>query len=137
VKVGSEFLLTPLSVVEKVAEVRAETLDKSDKQYIVLNGEFVPFIDIRNEFSIDGERPHIQQALLVKYKEMLIALIVDEVIGNYQAVLKSLGDSFKKQEVISGASIMGSGQIALVLDTNRLIQEFALQNELKVNSNAL
>jgi two-component system, chemotaxis family, sensor kinase CheA len=136
VKIGAEKMLVPLSVVERVAEVRAEAFSKNDNKYIVLNKEYIPYIDIRNEFLIIGERPVLQHALLVKYKEIKVGLIIDEVIGNYQAVLKSLGESYKKQEVISGASILGSGDIALVLDTNKLIQEFTQRNELKVNANA-
>jgi len=70
----------------------------------------------------------------VKYKDFLVGIVVDEVIGNYQAVLKSLGAAYRKQEIISGASILGSGEIALVLDISRIIQEFQSENELKVNA---
>jgi two-component system chemotaxis sensor kinase CheA len=130
--VGGEYYLIPLAVVERCAEVKAETIEKADNKYIVLDGGFIPFIDLRNEFNIQAERPRVQQVLLIRYKELIVGLIVDQVVGNYQAVLKALGDSYKKQEIISGASILGSGEIALVLDTNRIIQEFASRNELKV-----
>jgi two-component system chemotaxis sensor kinase CheA len=132
--VGGEYYLVPLAVVERCAEVKAETILNAENKYIVQDGGFLPFIDLRNEFSIQIERPPVQQVLLVKHKEMTVGLIVDQVIGNYQAVLKALGSAYKKQEIISGASILGSGEIALVLDTNRLIQEFTARNELKVNA---
>lgn len=136
IRVGDEYYLVPLAVVERCAEVKAETIIKADNKYIVLNGAYIPFIDLRNEFSIQSDRPVTQQVLLVRYKEIIVGLIVDEVIGNYQAVLKALGEAYKKQEMISGASILGSGEIALVLDTNRIIQDFAARNELKVNAMA-
>jgi len=136
IKLGGEYFLVPLAVVERCAEVKAETVMKAENKYIVLEGQYIPFIDLRGEFSIQVERPAVQQVLLVRYKEMVVGLIVDEVIGNYQAVLKALGEAYKKQEIISGASILGSGEIALVLDTNRLIQEFAQRNEQKINAMA-
>ena len=74
--------------------------------------------------------------VLVKFKENQVGVIVDEVVGNYQAVLKSLGEAYKRQEIISGASILGSGEVALVLDTNRIVQDYTNQNELRVNAMA-
>jgi two-component system, chemotaxis family, sensor kinase CheA len=134
--VGNEYYLVPLAVVERCAEVKAETIINAENKYIVLDGAFIPFIDLRGEFSIQNDRPQVQQVLLVRFREIMVGLIVDQVIGNYQAVLKALGEAYKKQENISGASILGSGEIALVLDTNRIIQEFAARNDLKVNAMA-
>jgi two-component system, chemotaxis family, sensor kinase CheA len=132
VKVAGEYFLVPLSVVERCAEIKAATLAKTDNNYVVLLGEYIPFLDLRDEFIIEGERPAVQQILLIKFKEDKVGLIVDEVIGNYQAVLKALGDAYKRQEIISGASIMGSGEVALVIDTNKIIQEFNQRNEIKI-----
>jgi two-component system chemotaxis sensor kinase CheA len=53
-----------------------------------------------------------------------VALIVDNVIGEYQAVLKSLGKQYKNQEIVSGATILGDGTVALVLDTNMMVTSF-------------
>lgn len=135
-KVAGDYYLVPLGVVDRCAEVRAERIVNAQNKYIILNEEYIPFVDLRNEFGETSERPGIQQALLVKYKDMLVGIIVDEVIGNYQAVLKSLGSAYKKQEIISGASILGSGEIALVLDTTKIVQEYAETNELRVNAMA-
>jgi two-component system chemotaxis sensor kinase CheA len=52
------------------------------------------------------------------------------VIGEYQAVLKPLGKHYKKQEIISGATILGDGTIALVMDTNKAIKQFAYKTTL-------
>ena len=114
--------------------MKAADVLKSENKYVVLSEEYIPFVDMRDEFSMEEGRPDTQQILLVRYKEVLVGLVVDEVIGNYQAVLKALGEAYKKQEIISGASILGSGEIALVLDTNKIIQEYAARNELKVNA---
>ena len=136
VKVSGDYYLVPLSVVERCDEVNAQIITGSDLKYIILNEEYIPYIDLRKEFSINTERPQIQQIILVNYKDMKVGFIVDEIIGNYQAVLKTLGTAYKKQEIISGASILGSGEVALVLDTNKLIQEYAVLNEQRINSMA-
>ncbi len=54
---------------------------------------------------------------------MYVGLIVDRIVGEHQAVLKSLGKYFANQEYISGGSILGDGSIALVLDVNKLIKQ--------------
>jgi two-component system chemotaxis sensor kinase CheA len=133
-KIDSDYFIVPLAVVDRCAEVRAGQVVNAQSRYITLNGEYIPFVDLRDEFEIKTERPAVQQMLLVRYKDFLVGIVVDEIIGNYQAVLKSLGESFKKLELISGASILGSGQIALVLDTTKIIQEYAMQNEDRINA---
>ena len=60
----------------------------------------------------------------MKYEEKRVGLAVDTVIGEYQAVLKPLGRYFKAQEMISGATILGDGTVALVMDTNKMIKSF-------------
>lgn len=135
-KIAGEYYLVPLAVVERCAEVHAKDIEGKANKYITLNTEYIPYVDLRNEFGIDGERPDIQQVVLVRFKEVQVGIIVDEVVGNYQAVLKSLGEAYKRQEIISGASILGSGEVALVLDTNKIVQEYSSQNELRVNAMA-
>jgi len=133
---GGDFYLVPLAVVDRCAEIKARNVLSAENQYVIIDGEYIPFIDIRTEFAIAHERPDIQQILMVKHKDMLVGLIVDEVIGNYQAVLKSLGSAYRRQEIISGASILGSGEIALVLDVSKIIQEFSLRSEQKLTAMA-
>jgi two-component system chemotaxis sensor kinase CheA len=59
---------------------------------------------------------------MIKAEERVTGVIVDDIIGEYQTVVKPLGRFLKKQEYISGASILGDGTIALVVDSSRLIQ---------------
>ena len=68
---------------------------------------------------------------MVQYGETRIGLSVDNIIGQYQAVLKPLGKLYKNQQTISGATILGDGTVALVMDTNKLISEFA-SGEIKI-----
>jgi two-component system chemotaxis sensor kinase CheA len=64
---------------------------------------------------------------MVKYENKTIGLVVDQVIGEYQTVVKPLGRYLKSHETITGASILGSGNIAFVIDTNRLIHHFSFR----------
>lgn len=67
--------------------------------------------------------------MVIEYGDTRIGLAVDTVIGEYQAVLKSLGSMFKKQDIISGATILGDGTVALVVDPNKIISQFDYQNQ--------
>jgi two-component system chemotaxis sensor kinase CheA len=124
VMIGDTYYLIPLSVVERCAEVLTPTITESPTQYLNLNGEYIPFIDLHSEFNVKDQRLDYQRLILVKHKNMVIALVVDQIMGNHQAVLKSLGQAYRKQEIISGASILGNGEVALVLDSNKLVQKF-------------
>jgi two-component system chemotaxis sensor kinase CheA len=71
----------------------------------------------------------IEQIVVIKYDGKRVGLTVDAIVGEYQAVLKPLGKLYKKQEHISGATILGDGTIALVLDIHKMINQF-LKTEL-------
>lgn len=124
VMIGETFYLIPLSVVERCAEVSTPTITESPTQYLNLDGQYMPFIDLHKEFDVKEDRLEYQRLIIVNHKNIQVALIVDQIMGNHQAVLKSLGQAYRKQEIISGASILGNGEVALVLDSNKLVQEF-------------
>ncbi len=134
VMIGSSYYLIPLSVVERCAEVKTAVITESTTDYLNLSGEFIPFIDLRKEFDITEERLDYQRLILVSHKSIVLALVVDQILGNYQAVLKSLGHAYRKQEIVSGASILGSGEVALVLDTNKIVQEFMATREANIET---
>ncbi len=133
VMIGETYYLIPLSVVERCAEVKTEVVTENKNKYINLDEQFIPIIDLHDEFDIQEERLDYQRLILVNYKDMLVALIVDQIMGNHQAVLKSLGQAYRRQEIISGASILGNGEIALVLDTNKLVQEYMMLRNDEMN----
>ncbi len=133
VMIGETYYLIPLSVVERCAEVLTPTITEATSQYLNLDHEYIPFIDLHKEFEFNSERLDYQRLILVKHKDMQVALVVDQIVGNHQAVLKSLGQAYRKQEIISGASILGNGEVALVMDTNKLVQEFMATREDEIN----
>ncbi len=120
VKVAQKQYVIPISSIEKLFPLNEKEKKEIYNEVISLEGEQFPVIDLQKVFkeNIEPEKQHIVQ---VKYENKKIGLIVDEVVGEYQTVVKPLGKLLRGQEIISGASIMGDGSISMVIDTNRLI----------------
>lgn len=129
VMIGETYYLIPLGVVERCAEVQTPVITENKNNYLNLDNQYIPFIDLHSEFNTTEERLDYQRLILVKHKDLHVALVVDQIMGNHQAVLKSLGQIYRKQEIISGASILGNGEVALVLDSNKLVQEYMLSRD--------
>jgi len=86
---------------------------------------------LREQFKIKDAIPIKEEVLVVKYENREVGLIIDKVIGEFQTVLKPLGKHYKNQEFISGGTILGDGNVALVLDTNKIISKFSKVNNSK------
>jgi len=126
VKIAGIQFVIPLSAVLRIFAVKHTTIEKAFNNFIVLNEMRYPFYYLRDEFEINMDKPPVmEQIVLVNYEGASIGLAVDSIIGQYQAVLKPLGKLYKHQELISGASILGDGTIALVFDTNKIIKRFS------------
>jgi two-component system chemotaxis sensor kinase CheA len=125
VKVSDTFFIIPLSVVDKIFAVEHSQIIKTFNNVVVLDGKQVPFFYIRREFDLPEGKEKYEQAIVVNFEEKSVGLIVDTVIGEYQAVLKPLGKHYKNQDMISGATILGDGTVALVMDTNKIIKLFS------------
>ncbi len=136
VKIAHNFYVMPLSVVNKIYATDHEKVVNTYNNLIILDGNQIPFYYLREEFELPESEQSVEQIIVVSYEDKQIGLVVDEVVGEYQAVLKSLGKMYKEQEMISGATILGDGTVALVLDTNKIINLFSndilnLQNKEK------
>lgn len=117
VRIQEEYFVVPLSNVEACIEYQR----KSEDEGVVANrGELLPIVDLRKEFHIHGERPDIEQAVVVETGIGEIGFIVDDVIGDHQTVIKNLGKLYNDLEGVSGATILGDGGVALILDVQRL-----------------
>jgi two-component system chemotaxis sensor kinase CheA len=129
VAIDNSFFVIPLASVNKCFEFKHESLVNAVNNLIYVNDGHIPFIYLRSEFKITTKCPDIEQVVVIEYGDMRIGLAVDKVIGEYQAVLKSLGSIFRKQDIISGATILGDGTVALVVDPNKIINQFSYQNQ--------
>lgn len=128
VKIADNHYIIPLSVVGKIYSTGQESVVNKFNNLIVLDGERIPFYYLREEFNLPNNNEDHEQIIVVSYEDKKIGIVVDEVVGEYQAVLKALGKLFKNQEIISGATILGDGTVALVMDTNKMILQFSKDN---------
>ncbi len=132
VKIANSHYLIPLTIINHSSEIRMSEINTTNNNRIVLDNEMVSYINLRKEFEIHEAYPEVSRIVVINYDDRKVALLVDVIIGEHQAVLKPLGEVFKKQEMISGASILGDGSVALVLDTDKLIKQHHSANSVSV-----
>jgi len=123
--VGDSYYVIPLAVINKIYSVKNEFLKKEFRQVVELEGVQFPYLNMHEEFDGHDKMPEEQFVVVVSFDNHLFGLVVDEVIHEYQAVIKPLGRLLKGQDVFSGASILGTGQLALVIDTYKMIQKYS------------
>jgi two-component system chemotaxis sensor kinase CheA len=125
VQVADTCFVLPVALIQKCYEVTQGQVLSAHRDMMVIEGEQVPFIYLRHEFALSGEAPPLLQAIVVQYETHRVALVVDAIVGEYQAVLKPIEHFYKTSDLLFGATIMGDGSIALALDVNRLIKQFS------------
>jgi two-component system, chemotaxis family, sensor kinase CheA len=124
VKVEDAFYVVPLSCVEECVELSREDVARAHgRNLIPIRGELVPYISLRERFGIEGARPEIEQIVTNRVNGSKVGVLVDEVIGQYQTVIKSLGMAYRNIKEISGATILGDGSLALILEPAQLVYE--------------
>lgn len=124
VKVEDAHFVIPLSSVEECVELTREDVRKAHgRSQIPIRGELVPYVSIREKFAIVGERPEIEQIVTSRINGAKIGLLVDQVIGQHQTVIKSLGRAYRDIREISGATILGDGSLALILELPQLVHQ--------------
>ena len=129
VRMGDERYVVPLAAVEECVELTRQENDRSGgRSFLNIRGEIVAFIRLRELFNMPGVAPDIQKVVIVTFGESRIGLVVDQVIGQHQTVIKSLSRLHRDLEGFSGATILGDGGVALILDIPHLIQ-FARERE--------
>lgn len=124
VRVADSSFVLPLANTLECIELAGNRAEENSGKHIVnVRGEIVPYIRLREYFEVTTERPAIEQIMLVETEEGYIGLVFDQVLGNCQTVIKSLGRWFRDVPFVSGATILGDGTVALILDPQRLVQE--------------
>ncbi|MEJ2688367.1 MAG: chemotaxis protein CheA [Deltaproteobacteria bacterium] len=122
VRIGEVFYVMPLAVVEECAEITRQEADLSRKRGMVqFRGEMLSYLSLRHQFNINGELPAIEQVVTVKNSSYRIGFGVDRVAGQHQTVIKNLGKAYRDVKGLSGATILGDGTVALILDVNMLM----------------
>lgn len=123
VEIGADQFIIPMAAITENVELdQADRSQKNGRNVVVVRGELVPYIDLRAAFQIEGAPPPIEKVVIVRYGEDRVGLVVDRVLGTHQTVLQSLGQFFRQIDVVSGATIMGDGRVALILDIASVVR---------------
>ena len=124
VTIGDEKYALPLGSIQTVEDIHiSEIKNVQGKEVINLRGSVVPIIrlgDILNCKKSETESEEIL-AVIIKKGDKLAGMVVDELIGQQEIVIKSIGKYIKNHKIISGATILGNGEVALILDVNSLV----------------
>jgi two-component system chemotaxis sensor kinase CheA len=122
VRVGAGRYTIPLSSVEECVELPpgAEITERG-RNFLDIRGSLVPFLRLREVFGTTVEADAHQKVVIVSSTEGRVGLVVDQIIGNNQTVIKHLSKLHSGLKYFSGATILGDGTVALILDTAHLV----------------
>jgi two-component system, chemotaxis family, sensor kinase CheA len=121
VKIGKDHFVMPLSAVEECVDLSAEDVRKAHGRHMAnVRGSLVPYVRLREEFGINDSLPDVEQIVITEIDRSRVGFVVDQVIGQHQTVIKTLGRVYRNVEGISGATILGDGSVALIMDMVRL-----------------
>ena len=120
--VGKSAYVIPLDMVVECIELSGST---EDRDYLNLRGEVLPFVRLREMFEIYGPPPTRENVVVVQYAGQKAGIVVDQLLGEFQTVIKPLGVLFRNVRGIGGSTILGSGEVALILDVQALVSRTA------------
>ena len=120
VEVADESYVFPLAAVEECIELGAEERGRNGQDIINNRGEVLPYVRLRSIFDFAESEETIEQVVVVNSPSGKVGFVVDEIVGDFQTVIKNLGKLYRDIEGISGATILGDGSVAFILDIQRL-----------------
>jgi two-component system chemotaxis sensor kinase CheA len=122
VRVAGERYVLPLSAVEECIELSPEDAARSTgRDFLNIRGDLVPFVRLRNLFHLRGPITPYPKVVVVSAGEFRFGVVVDQILGGHQTVIKSLSKLHADIPTFSGATILGDGSVALILDVPRLL----------------
>ncbi|MEJ0039911.1 MAG: chemotaxis protein CheA [Gammaproteobacteria bacterium] len=127
---GESMFVLPLESIEECVEFTSE----AGHDFTSLRGEVLPFIQLRDIFSIKAPPARRQSIVVVRHAGQRAGLVVDALHGESQTVIKPLGRMFRKAECVSGSSILGTGDVALILDVAVLVRQAVVRERLALTA---
>lgn len=136
-EVGDVHYVVPLEMVVECIETPKEHRQALDQVtgYFDLRGETLPYLDLARHFGVKPQANSRRSLLLVRAGIGTIGLIVDKLAGEHQTVIKPLGAMFSQVRGLAGSTILGSGDVALILDVPALVAQ-CVQNSHQLRSHA-
>lgn len=121
IRVGEGRYIIPLPAVEECVELTAEDERSRGRNFLNVRGNLVPFLRLRDILSVEGTPDQHQKTIIISTGETQVGLVADQIIGNHQTVIKSLSKLHSDVTIFSGATILGDGTAALILDVAQLV----------------
>ena len=121
IRIGEGRYVVPLSAVEECVELPENERIERGRDFLNIRGEIVPFLRLRQIFEATGAPDPYQKVIVVSVGEARVGLVVDQIIGNHQTVIKSLSKLHADVTTFSGATILGDGTAALIIDVGQLV----------------
>jgi len=134
---GAYFVLPLANTLECIELTQTDIEHANGKHLANVRGELIPYISLRQHFGMCSARPAIEQIMVVETEEGRYGFVVDQVLGNCQTVIKNLGRFYRHVQVVSGATILGNGEVALILDPERLAQDAVRNSALGTQTPAM
>ena len=123
VRVGHSHFVLPLANSLECIELTEQDIKDAHGNHVAnVRGEIIPYVRLSEYFQMRTERPAREQIMVVETEYGRYGFVVDEVLGDHQTVIKNLGKLYQNVQGISGATILGNGTVALILDPHRLVQ---------------
>jgi two-component system chemotaxis sensor kinase CheA len=119
VEVGGATFVIPLDRVVECVELPSES---ASREYMGLRGDVLPFVRLRSLFDVQGSPPRRENVVVVEYAGTKTGLVVDALKGEFQTVIKPLGLLFGHVQGIGGSTILGNGDVALIIDVPMLVR---------------
>jgi two-component system chemotaxis sensor kinase CheA len=130
VDIGKDLYVIPLSVVEECVEMSREEANRSrERNMMNFRGNVVPYLNLRDMFQVEGDPPALEQVVIVEANNKTVGFGVDKLIGQNQTVIKTLSKVYKDVKGLSGATILGDGNVALILDMTELVKSIKNRDE--------
>ncbi|MBP9000606.1 MAG: chemotaxis protein CheA [Lachnospiraceae bacterium] len=122
--VGGEKYAIPLSNIQTIESIRPDEVSTvQTKEVITLRGNIIPLIRLNEVLGCESTKDPNEElvVVIVKKGDKMAGLVIDTLTGQQEIVIKSLGKYINKSKLISGATILGNGEVALIIDPNALI----------------
>ncbi|WP_316166160.1 MULTISPECIES: chemotaxis protein CheA [unclassified Bradyrhizobium] len=136
IRVGAGRYIIPLSAVEECVELTAEDQRSRGRSFLNVRGGLVPFLRLRELLHAGGTPDPHQKTIIISTGESRVGLVADQIIGNHQTVIKSLSKLHSDVTIFSGATILGDGTAALILDVAQLVALAQAKAEKQMNEAA-
>jgi two-component system chemotaxis sensor kinase CheA len=124
IEVGNEKYAISLGSIQTIEDIMVDDIKLvQNKEVIHLRGNVIPLVRLSEVLEVESTKKDEESmvVVIVKKGDKQAGLVIDELLGQQEIVIKSLGKYMKQTKIISGATILGDGEVALILDTNALL----------------